>query len=43
MSFKFNLNDRVAIEVSGEEGNVVGRAEYTAAENAKVSGVPPQD
>ena len=33
MSFKFNLGDKVAVEVSGETGEVLGRAEYTTAAN----------
>lgn len=33
MSFKFDLQQRVAIHVSDEVGEVVGRAEYTTAEN----------
>ncbi len=33
MAFKFNLGDRVAVEVSGETGEVLGRAEYTTAAN----------
>ena len=33
MSFKFDLQQRVAIQVSDEVGEVVGRAEYTTAEN----------
>lgn len=27
--FKFDLNEEVAIEISGEGGTVIGRAEYT--------------
>ena len=34
MSFKFNLGDDVVLEVSGEDGNVIGRAEYVSAENS---------
>lgn len=30
-SFKFNLNEDVAITVSGETGAVIGRAEYASA------------
>lgn len=33
-SFSFQLNDTVEITVSGERGTVIGRAEYTACENA---------
>lgn len=33
MSFKFNLGDKVAVEVSGETGEVLGRAEYSTAAN----------
>lgn len=33
MSFKFNLGDKVAVEVSGETGEVLGRAEYTTGAN----------
>lgn len=33
MSFKFNLSQPVVIAVSDEVGEVVGRAEYTTAEN----------
>jgi hypothetical protein len=33
MGFKFNLGDKVAVEVSGETGEVLGRAEYTTAAN----------
>lgn len=32
MAFKFNLGDRVAIDESGEQGAVIGRAEYSYAE-----------
>lgn len=30
MSFKYNLGDKVKITISGESGEVIGRAEYTA-------------
>ena len=33
MSFKFNLSDSVKIAASGETGEVIGRAEYSNAEN----------
>ncbi len=33
MSFKFNLSDSVKIAASGESGEVIGRAEYSNAEN----------
>lgn len=33
MSFKFNLSDSVNIAASGETGEVIGRAEYSNAEN----------
>lgn len=33
MSFKFVLGERLVIDVSGEEGTVIGRAEYMGAEN----------
>jgi hypothetical protein len=33
MDFKFSLGDKVAIEVSGEQGIVIGRAEYLSADN----------
>lgn len=33
MNFKFNLNDAVTIAASGETGTVIGRAEYSNAEN----------
>ena len=32
--FKFELNDTATIEVSGETGKVIGRAEYTTGEVA---------
>lgn len=32
--FKFNLKQQVKIAASGEQGKVVGRAEYTNAGNA---------
>jgi hypothetical protein len=31
--FKFKLNAQVSITVSGETGTVLGRAEYTSAED----------
>lgn len=31
--FKFELSSEVKIEVSGEAGTVIGRAEYSAGEN----------
>jgi hypothetical protein len=31
--FKFNMGQQVAIEASGETGEIIGRAEYTTAEN----------
>ncbi|MDR8920538.1 hypothetical protein [Burkholderia multivorans] len=34
MSFKFDLRSRVAITESGEFGEVIGRAEYSHAENS---------
>lgn len=34
MGFKFNVGDKVKIEVSGETGHVRGRAEYVASENS---------
>lgn len=33
-SFRFELGDQVAISVSGEKGQIKGRAEYQTAENA---------
>jgi hypothetical protein len=33
MSFKFELGQSVAIVVSGETGEVIGRAEYKTADN----------
>ncbi len=33
MDFKFNLGEQVTVEVSGETGEVLGRAEYTTAAN----------
>lgn len=33
MGFKFSLGDKVAIEVSGESGFVIGRAEYSFSDN----------
>jgi len=30
--FKFELNSKIKIEISGEHGEVIGRAEYTTAE-----------
>lgn len=32
-TFKFNLGQQVTIAVSGETGEILGRAEYTTAEN----------
>lgn len=32
--FRFDLGAQVQIKVSGETGEVVGRAQYTTAENA---------
>lgn len=34
MAFKFNLKNRIAIAESGEVGEVIGRAEYSHAENS---------
>lgn len=34
MAFKFDLGEKVTIEVSGETGLIHGRAEYTTAENS---------
>ncbi len=31
--FKFNLSSDVKIAVSGESGNIIGRAEYADSEN----------
>lgn len=31
--FKFNLGQEVVIQVSGERGQVIGRAEYLNSEN----------
>lgn len=33
-SFKFELNSKVALSMSREHGEVVGRAEYTVSENS---------
>lgn len=33
MSFKFELGAKVSVTVSGETGEVIGRAEYTTAAN----------
>lgn len=33
-TFKFALNATVTIQVSGEQGAVIGRAEYTTYENS---------
>lgn len=33
MAFKFNIGEKVTIEVSGETGEVQGRAEYAASAN----------
>lgn len=33
MGFKFNLSEKVTVEVSGETGEVLGRAEYTTSAN----------
>lgn len=33
MGFKFRLGDEVAIAASGETGEVIGRAEYSNAED----------
>lgn len=32
--FKHSLNQTVSITASGEQGTVIGRAEYTAGENS---------
>lgn len=32
--FQFNLNQPVTIAASGEQGTVIGRAEYTTSENS---------
>ncbi len=32
--FKFELNQAVTIQISGEHGVVIGRAEYVASERA---------
>lgn len=32
MSFKFDLQAKIKIAISGEHGEVIGRAEYTTAE-----------
>jgi hypothetical protein len=32
--FKFNLNDNVTINASGESGQIIGRAEYATSENS---------
>jgi uncharacterized protein (DUF2126 family) len=34
MGFKLDLSQRVEIQVSGEEGYVIGRAEYVDSENS---------
>lgn len=34
MGLKFNINDKVQISVSGEVGDIHGRAEYKAAESS---------
>ncbi len=33
MDFKFNLADKVTLDISGENGEVLGRAEYTNGSN----------
>ncbi len=33
-NFKFNLGDKVAIDISDEAGEVIGRAEYLNAESS---------
>lgn len=33
MGFKFNLGEKVTVDVSGETGEVLGRAEYTTSAN----------
>ncbi|MDP3088852.1 MAG: hypothetical protein Q8M99_11785 [Methylotenera sp.] len=33
MAFKFDIGDAVVIEVSGEGGIVIGRAEYVSSES----------
>ena len=33
-NFKFVLGQRVVIKVSGEEGEVIGRADYQESDNA---------
>lgn len=33
MSFQFEVGQQVAIQASGESGEVLGRAEYATAEN----------
>jgi hypothetical protein len=33
MTFKYKLGEKVEVEVSGEAGIIVGRAEYTTAES----------
>lgn len=33
-TFKFELDAAIAITCSGEQGNIIGRAEYTTTENA---------
>jgi len=33
MAFKFRMNSKVKIKVSGETGTVIARAEYTNGEN----------
>jgi hypothetical protein len=32
MFFKFQLNDEIRIDVSGESGKIIGRAEYLSGE-----------
>lgn len=32
MSFKFDLQEKIKIAISGERGEVIGRAEYVHAE-----------
>jgi len=33
MGFKFSLQQKVVIATSGEQGEIVGRAEYTSSAN----------
>lgn len=33
-TFKFSLNQRVSLTCSGEEGEVIARAEYATSENS---------